>query len=195
MHFPNRHIVGRIESKGRVTSVKKAKRALCHFQCSQQGEFGVAILLIENQNEPRRKNVLLDAAISTDTNTFPRSVSDQAARMLSRYDDPILTQVLCEVPSYGAQYTALLQNSRRFTLSEKIKNYVEILGQHESPMKAQAAEELLITIGSTARNSIKQLRDQMIASPKSKKLGSIENTVLSRCSRILRNYDIEKDSK
>lgn len=170
--------LGRLGAAQALPLLRELDRQYANFACAESGQFGVAVILIENKNPEARKKALLDAA------TEPRealrhaySVVDLAGRELSRFDGDDIPKALAGINTYGAQRTVLYFQCRPLLKTEAIAKCIAVLQSHETPQKAEAAQELLIGFGSEAKAPVEKLKTQS------------EGTVQNRCSRILEEIE------
>lgn len=173
--------LGRLGATEALDALRKLDAQYANFACAPSGEFGVAVLLIENPDRDRRRAVLLEVATSPiEQEKYSFSVIQEAGRELSQYEGADLERRLANVNNYGAQYTVLSQRCRKLSQDEAIALCVAVLSQHETPQKAEAAGEVLVAFGPAAMAPVQELQ---------KNIGATENprrsTIANRCARIL----------
>jgi hypothetical protein len=179
--------LGRLGARTVVERLRDLDEQYARFDCAPSGQFRVAIILIENRTAEEEKNALLHVATQELGDTpYAHSVIDAAGRELSRYEGVEIVERLEGVDTYGAQYTVLAHRCRGLALDDAIAKCVAILEAHETPMKAEAAQELLISYGPAAVPAVSALWDRV-----EERIGptdepfTIDRTIVGRCGRIL----------
>ncbi len=178
--------LGRLGSKDALLELKALDKQWARFACCPSGEFGVAVILIENDTEEKRKAALLDAATRPAAESLlAGSVIDAAGRELARFTGDDLDK-LKGVRTYGAQYAALVHRCRGLSEADAIAACISQLEAHETPQAAEAAGEVLLSFGSKAAPSIRALRERASAriDPDGPTF-TIPKTIVFRCDRIL----------
>jgi hypothetical protein len=175
--------LGRLGDQQALDTLKKLDNLYRGFACAPTGEFGVAIILIENysQGSEAQKKALLEKAVRADS-----SVSSAAARELARFDDLSIIDPLSKLNEYGAQYTVLRLKCNRLLLEDRVELCVQVLEEHKTPMTAQSAQEVLIESGAVVVAAVKNL-SQRIEAGKGTSKPELRRTIMSRCEHILQN--------
>ena len=179
--------LGRLGATQALDDLRECDRQYSRFACASCGEFGVAILLIENTTPHSRKKALL--AVATETREEARhaySVIDAAGRELSRYDGDDTVNALAEINTYGAQYTVLALRCRKLPEADAIAECVAVLESHATPQKAEAAEHLLAEFGKSAETAVLALKARVAKTIKpTDPRFTVPKTIMSRCDNIL----------
>jgi hypothetical protein len=187
--------LGRLGARTAVERLIKLDEQYSRFDCAPSGQFRVAIILIENGTAEEEKNALLHVATQEPGDAaYVHSVIDAAGRELSRYEGVDIVERLLSVNTYGAQYAVIAHRCRGLAPDEAITWCVAILAAHDTPMTAEAAQELLISFGPAAGPPVRALRDrvaQRIAPTDAPY--TIDRTIAGRCDRILREIGVEPE--
>jgi hypothetical protein len=183
--------LGRLGATEALDDLREYDRRYSRFACSATGEFRVAIILIENETSESEKKALLALATEPrDKAKHAHSVIDAAGRELSRFKGDDIAKALVDVYTYGAQYTVLFHECRKMPKADAIARCIAVLEAHETPLKAEAAEDLLIGFGKSAKSSVQALMDRA-----DRRIGSkaatakISQTIRYRCSKILKQIE------
>ncbi len=185
--------LGRLNAKSAIEELERLNQFYCRFACAESGEFRVALILIENEGDELEQKALLDVATAA-AKQYPPSVIDRAGKELSRYSGAEIQERLESVQTYGAQFTALAHQFRNLSQDDAVRLCIRILERHETPLKAQAAEDLLISFGRRSTAPVRQLKSRIAAQAQPTKARfTPQNTVLSRCDDILRQISNRHD--
>lgn len=185
--------LGRLNAKEAVNELNRLDKSYRNFACADSGEFHVALILIENEGKELERKALLDVATAAATQ-YPPSVIDRAGRELSRYSGAGIRERLQSVRTYGAQFATLAHRCRSLSQHDAVKLCIEVLERHETPMKAQAAEDLLISFGDRSIQPVKQLESRIADQARTLNAGSsLQHTVRSRCEDIIRQISKRHD--
>ncbi len=180
--------LGRLGAKEAIEELRQLDKTYANFACAQSGQFGVAVALIENPEKASQRTVLLELA--TESGKHPKhaaSVIDQAGRELSRFEGNDIEERLANINTYGAQFTVLALQCRKLSSSDAIAKCINVLEGHETPLKAEAAQSLLISSGKPATTPVKELKARVEATIKtSDPTFTLPKTIASRCEDILR---------
>jgi hypothetical protein len=169
--------LGRLGAVQALPQLKKMNDNYCDFACAPSGHFAIAICLIKHKTIKTQKKALMSLA----SNNKDCTIASQAARELARYGDSSLIEALLPIKTYGAQYTVLkLQCEKLSDNNEAITLCINVLKKHQTPLKAQAAQELLISYGAAAKKAIRVLLSKIETGQNSTK------TTVNRCQQILR---------
>ena len=187
--------LGRLGADKALPILRQNDQIYSRFACAPSGQFGVAIILIENKTADAQKKALLAVATEPQkTGKHPHSVVDVAGRELSRYEGDDIIKALVDIRTYGAQYTVLELQCRKLSESDAISKCIAVLEGHVTPQKAQAAEQILVAFGSNAKMPVEKLRTRVERRIKSTDpTFTIPKTIRNRCNRIIKQ--IEKDEK
>jgi septum formation inhibitor MinC len=179
--------LGRLGAREALADLREYDRRYSRFACAPSGEFGVAIILIENKSPDRQREALLAAATETGNNAkHTHSVIDAAGKELSRFDGDDIITALADVNTYGAQYTVLTLQCKRLSEADAIAKCIAVLEAHETPQKAEAAQRILAGFGKSAELAVKELKARMEKRIKPEDATfTISRTIVSRCNRIL----------
>jgi len=187
--------LGRLGADKALSILRQNDHSYSRFACAPSGQFGVAVILIENKTADAQKQALL--AVATEPrkeSKHPYSVIDVAGRELSRYEGDDIIKALVDIRTYGAQYTVLELQCKTLSESDAISKCIAVLEGHVTPQKAQAAEQLLIAFGSNATMPVEKLRMRVEKRIKSTDpTFTIPKTIRNRCNKIIKQ--IEKDEK
>jgi len=180
--------LGRLGADRALPVLREHDQRFSRFACAPSGEFGVAVILIENKTKDAQKKALL--AVATEPREkakHARSVVDAAGRELGRYRGDDIVTALADVYTYGAQHTVLEARCRKLSRSDAIALCIAVLEAHETPLKAQAAERILAVFGSHARTEIEKLsaRVKKRIKPTDPNFTKAK-TIGSRCRRLLK---------
>jgi len=179
--------LGRLGAKEAIEELRQLDKTYATFACAESGQFGVAVILIENTEKARQRAALLDLA--TEAGEHPKyatSVIDQASRELSRFEGGDIEERLADINTYGAQFTVLALQCRKLSESDAIAKCIKVLERHETPQKAEAAQSLLISRGKPATAPVRELKARVEAKIKtSDPTFTLPKTIASRCDRIL----------
>jgi len=180
-------MLGRLGAVEALEDLRQLDKQYAQFACAESGEFGVAVILLENAEPYSQKEALLAVASGTSRNlTNALSVVDAAGRELNRFQGDDIEQSLTPVNTYGAQFTVLASHCRKLSLLEAITECVAVLESHETPQKAEAAESLLITFGKSAVQPVQELKTRVEKKIKNTDPAfTLPKTIVSRCQRIL----------
>lgn len=179
--------LGRLGAAEALGDLRECDRRYSRFACAESGEFGVAIILIENKTPDRQKKALL--AVATEKREQPKhahSVIDAAGRELSRFSGEDVAKALADVNTYGAQYAVLRLQCGKLSPSAAIARCIAVLEAHETPQKAEAAEDMLASFGKSAESAVHDLktRTEKRIQPTGPTF-TIPRTVVHRCDRVL----------
>ncbi|PKN01220.1 MAG: hypothetical protein CVU77_06455 [Elusimicrobia bacterium HGW-Elusimicrobia-1] len=179
--------LGRLGARESLANLREYDEHYSRFACMPSGEFGVAIILIENKTPDSQKKALLAIATETGNKTkHTHSVINAAGRELSRFEGDDVISALADVNTYGAQHTVLTLQCKKLSTSDAIAKCITVLETHQTPQKAEAAQYLLATFGSKAELPVQALKARM-----EKKINptdptfTIPKTIINRCNRIL----------
>jgi hypothetical protein len=179
--------LGWLGAKEAIEELRQLDKTYATFACAESGQFGVAVALIENPEKARQRTVLLEVA--TEAGEHPKhaiSVIDQAGRELSRFEGNDIEEKLARINTYGAQFTVLALQCRKLSSSDAIAKCIEVLEQHKTPQRAEAAQSLLISNGKPATASVQELKARVEAKIKtSDPTFTLPKTIARRCERIL----------
>lgn len=151
--------LGRLGAEKALPALRELDKSYSRFACSESGQFGVVVLLIENRTKEAQKNVLLRVAVEPWTKgPHAQSVIDEAGRELSRFEGEDIPRALKEINTYGAQYTVLSHKCKKLSKEKAVSVCLAALHAGETPQKVKAAEDLLITYGSTAKSKLEKLK-------------------------------------
>lgn len=189
--------LGRLGAKQALPALKKLDADFVNFACSESGQFRVAIILIENKTPKDQKNALLKVATEPFTKqTHESCVIDAAGQELGRYEGDDIVKALAPVNTYGAQSTVFKLQCKKLSEADSIAKCIEAVEVHETPMKAQAAEEVLIGIGDRAKPAVDKLKSRAEArNAVAQDKREISLTIINRCDHILRMIDINAKAK
>jgi len=180
-------MLGRLGATEALEDLRQFDKQYSQFACAESGEFGVAVILLENTDPISQKNALL--AVATEARQTAKhaiSVVDAAGRELNRFQGDDIEQALTPVNTYGAQFTVLASRCRKLSLLEAITKCIAVLESHETPQKAEAAQSLLITFGKPAIRPVQELRTRVEKEIKNTDPAfTLPKTIVSRCQRIL----------
>jgi len=187
--------LGRLGADKALPILRDYDQRYSRFACAESGQFGVAVILIENKTPNAQKKALLAvAAEAREKGKHPHSVVDAAGRELSRYEGDDIIKALADIRTYGAQYTVLELQCKKLSESDAISKCIAILEAHETPQKAQATEQILIAFGRNAKSPVGKLKARVEKRIKSTDpTFTIPKTIRNRCNRIIKQ--IEKDEK
>jgi hypothetical protein len=180
--------LGRLGTSKAKPKLLELNAQYAEFPCMEQGEYGVAILLIKNKKRKAQKKSLLDAATCDPRKKkWPFSVIDKAGEELLRYGGIDIEKRLAGILTYGAQYTVLALQCRRLAAPEAIQKCIQTLEVHETPQKAEAAEKVLIShYWPTAETAVRELEGRMMKWMKENPADKgVRLTVFSRCGKLL----------
>lgn len=179
--------LGRLGAKEAIEKLRQLDKTYSTFACAESGQFGVAVVLIENPEQTRQRTALLELATEPGEHHkhFP-SVIDQAGRELSRFEGEDIEERLAKINTYGAQFTVLTLQCRKLSSSDAIAKCIEVLERHETPQKAEAAQALLISSGKPATAPVQELKARVESTIKaSDPTFTLSKTIASRCETIL----------
>lgn len=187
--------LGRLGADDSLPILREYDERYSRFACSPSGEFGVAVILIESKAVEARKKALLAVATEPGAQAeHAHSVIDAAGRELSRFDGDDMITALAEVNTYGAQYTVLELQCRKLSRRSGISKCIAVLEAHETPQKAEAAQDILVTYGARARSPVEKLKDRMEEGINATDpTFTIPKTIRNRCARILK--EIQEDEE
>lgn len=179
--------LGRLGANEALPLLQALDREYSRFECLPSGEFGVAALLItEKENGAQRKALLAVATEPWPYKNHADSTVDVAGRELSRFSGDDIISTLRGIRTYGAQYTVLAHKIRKLSSKDAIRECISILAVHETPMRAEAAQDLLISFGESARPAVEELKDRVGKQIKqSDPKWTVPKTIVERCDRIL----------
>ncbi len=188
-------MLGRLGADKALPILRQYDQSYSRFACAESGQFGVAVILIENKTPNAQKKALLAvAAEAREKGKHPHSVVDAAGRELSRYEGDDIIKALADIRTYGAQYTVLEFQCKKLSESDAISKSIAVLEAHETPQKAQAAEQILITFGRSAKLPVEKLKARVEKRIKSTDpTFTISKTICNRCNGIVKQ--IEEDEK
>lgn len=185
--------LGRLGANEALEELRRLDKVYRDFACAPTGEFGVAVILIEHPDRNDQKKALLAAATQSREEMLAGrsfSVADKAGRELSRFDEEDIARALMPVYTYGAQYTALAHQCRKLSQRDAIAKCIAVLEAHETPLKAEAAQDLLISFGKAAEPDVRELKARVERKIKeTDPKFTIPKTIVSRCERILRQIE------
>ena len=187
--------LGRLGADKALSILRHNDQSYSRFACAPSGQFGVAVILIENRTADAQKQALLAVATEPQKKSkHPYSVVDVAGRELSRYEGDDIIKAVVDIGTNGAQYTVLKLQCKKLSESDAISKCIAVLEEHVTPPKAEAAEQLLIAFGSNATMPVKKLRMRVEKRIKSTDpTFTIPKTIRSRCNKII--TQIERDEK
>lgn len=189
-------MLGRLEADEALPLLREYDKNYSRFGCAPSGQFGVAVILIENKEPEAQKDALLKVATEPyDKLLHAHSVIDEAGRELSRFVDNEVFSALEDIYTYGAQYTVLGHKSGIYSLNSALIEYlINTLEDHETPLKAEAAQEYLIEYWYLSESAVLELKDRMeeVIKPTDPKF-TIPKTIISRCERILVQIEENKN--
>lgn len=189
-------MLGRLGSDEALSLLREYDRNYSRFACAPSGQFGVAVILIENKEPEAQKDALLKVATEPyDKLLHAHSVIDEAGRELSRFVDNEVISALEDIHTYGAQYTVLGYKSGIYSLNSALIEYlINTLEDHETPLKAEAAQEYLIEYWFLTESAVFELKDRMekVIKPTDPQF-TIPKTIISRCERILVRIEENKN--
>ena len=179
--------LGRLGAQGAIEELRQLNQAYATFACAESGQFGVAVVLIENPEKARQRKALLDLATEVGGHSsYANSVIDLAGRELSRFEGDDIEERLTNVNTYGAQFTVLALQCRKLSTSDAIAKCIKVLQRHETPQKAQAAQTLLIASGKPAMEAVRELKARVEANIKTADpTFTLPKTIANSCERIL----------
>ncbi len=180
--------LGRLGATEALRDLRECDRSYSRFACAPSGEFGVAIILIENKTPDSRKKALLAVATEKrEKSKHTHSVIDAAGRELSRFSGEDVAKALADVNTYGAQHTVLTLQCRKLSPSAAIAKCIAVLEAHQTPQKAEAAEHMLASFGKNAESAVQDLktRTEKRIEPTGPTF-TIPRTVVNRCNRVLK---------
>lgn len=184
-------MLGRLGADEALPVLKKYDQTYSYFACAPSGQFGVAVILIENKTpESQKKSLLSVATESPEELKHAHSVIDMAGRELSRYEGDDIISALNDVYTYGAQYTVLALQCGKLSPDEAIVKCIDVLETHETPLKAEAAQDLLVGYGMYSRPAVLALKSrvQKLIKPTDEEF-TIPKTIRSRCDQILERIE------
>jgi hypothetical protein len=190
-------MLGRLGATSALEELRNLNAYYSSGLCWKSGAFGVAIILIENADTNTQKSALLRVATLPRRNpSWASSVVDDAGRELSRFAGDDIERSLASVGTYGAEYTVLSFQCRRLAPSSAIARCIAVLEAHETPMKAEAAQCLLVAFGRAAEAPVRDLKEKVEKKIKpTDSTFTIPKTILSRCERILKQIDEDELAK
>jgi hypothetical protein len=169
-----------------LPELRELDKQFAQFVCCPQGEYGVAVIMLESHGRAAQKARLLEAACAPpDGKQWSRSVSSCAGRELAAYVDDEVVESLRDINTYGAQYSVLYSTIRHLPLDEQLEHCIQQLAAHKTPQTTEAAQEILISLGLPAWPKVSQLR--YVLQEKVQKAGptDIDSSIASRCTNIL----------
>jgi hypothetical protein len=180
--------LGRLGAKEAIEELRQLDRTYANFACAESGQFGVAVVLIENPDKARQQAALLELAKEvSEPPKHAASVIDQAGRELARFDGVEIEEKLASINTYGAQFTVLALQCRKLSPTDAIANCIKVLELHETPQKAEAAQALLISSGKPASAQVQKLKASVESKIKtSDPIFTISKTIAGRCEQILK---------
>ncbi len=186
--------LGRLGANKALPILREYNQRYSCFACSPSGQFGVAVILIENKTTDAQKKALLAVATEPQKKAkHTHSVIDAAGRELSRFDGDDIITALAGVNTYGAQHTVLKLQCKKLSQSNAISKCIAILEAHETPQKAEAAQDILVSFGSAAKLPVEKLKVRVEKRIKSTDpTFTIPKTIRNRCSRILKQIQGKK---
>jgi hypothetical protein len=187
--------LGRLGADEALSILRQHDQSYSRFACAESGQFGVAVILIENKTADAQKKALLVVATEPQKEgKHPHSVIDAAGRELSRYEGDDIIKALADIRTYGAQYTVLNLQCTKLPEPDAIAKCTAVLEDHTTPQKAQAAEQVLIAFGANARSPVEKLKARVEKRIKATdSTFTIPKTIRDRCNRIIKQ--IEEDEK
>ncbi len=184
--------LGRMGADRALPILREYDKRFSQFACSPSGQFGVAVILIENKTKDEQKKRLLAVATELQEKAkHTHSVIDAAGRELSRFVGDDIITALEDVYTYGAQFTVLALQCRKLSEVDAVTKCLNVLEAHETPLKAQAAEDMLVSFGK--KSIITRVKE--LALRVEKKIKStdprftIPKTILSRCKWIVKQIE------
>lgn len=185
--------LGRLGADKALPILRKYNKSYSRFACAESGQFGVAVILIENKTPDAQKKALLAVATEPrEKGKHPHSVVDAAGRELNRHGGDDTIKALAGIRTYGAQYTVLRLQCKKLSESDAVAKCIAVLEAHVTPLKAQAAEQILIAFGSSAKLPVEKLKTRVGKRIKSTDpTFTIPKAIRSRCDRIIKQ--IEED--
>ena len=182
--------LARLNATEALPEIRALNDQYARFPCSSTGDFGVAVILLEEQGWKAEKQRLLEIATSdTRAGQWPASVIDRAGRELAIYGGNQVIRSLQGVRTYGAQYTVLYLTTRSLPTSQIVDRCINQLSNHETPPKAEAAEDILIGLGPVASDKVRSLRAVMQERLAAAGTHSIAQTIVNRCNSILATHE------
>jgi hypothetical protein len=184
--------LGRLGADKALPILQKDDQNYSRFACAESGQFDVAIILIENKTPDAQKKALLAVAAEPwEKGKHAHSIVDAAGRELSRYEGDDIIKALVDVRTYGAQYTVLELQCKKLSASDAISKCIAVLEAHVTPQKAQAAEQILIAFGTSAKLPVEKLKARVEKRIKaSDPTFTIPKTIRSRCDRIIKHFKV-----
>ncbi len=183
--------LGRLGVKEAINDIQKYDKQFSRFNCLESGEFKVAIILIENRHKDSQKKSLLKIATEPlNKEKYAYSVIDAAGRELHRYKGNDIIKALTNINTYGAQFTVLFLRCESISKINAIEKCISVLEAYETPQKAEAAQDILISYGKDAEVQTKNLK--MMAEKRIKinnSVSSIQKTIINRCNWILKRIN------
>jgi hypothetical protein len=180
--------LGRLDAKEMLPTFEGKDKQLSRFACRECGEFGVAAILLQQPDRESEKAALLKVATTNPRDPkaeYVYSVINVAGRELAQYGGDDVIKQLAPVNNYGAQYTVLKLRVQNMKQDVAIQYCVRVLEKHETPLTAEAAQELLTAFGEPAVNAVRLLRDRTQPKIDLARKIDVRQTVVSRCNRIL----------
>ena len=183
--------LGRLGADKALPILREYDQGCARFACAPSGQFGVAVILIENKTGDAQEKALLAVATEPrEKGEHPYSVIDAAGRELSRFDGDDIITALAGVYTYGAQFTVLMLQCKKLSEADAVTKCIAVLEAHETPLKAQAAEDMLVSFGKKVAARVKELAlrvknkieptDPTFTTPK---------TIVRRCKRIVEQIE------
>lgn len=180
--------LGRLGAERALPVLREYDRRYSRFACAPSGQFGVAVILIESKTrEAQKKSLLAVAAEPRDKTKHAYSVIDAAGRELGRFDGDDIVTALADINTYGAQHTVLEAQCKRLSRPDAISRCIVVLEAHETPQKAEAAQQILAAFGSPARPEIEKLKVRVEKQIKATDpTFTTAKTILNRCRVLLK---------
>ncbi len=187
--------LGRLGADKALSILRQYDQDYSHFECAPSGQFGVAVMLIENKTRDAQKKALLAVATEPlEQSKHPHSVIDVAGRELGRFDGDDVITALKDVNTYGAQHTVLKLQCMKLSQSNALAQCITILENHETPLKAEAAQHILVTFRNNAKSPVEELKARVEERIKATdSTFTILKTIRNRCGMVLKQ--IEEDEK
>lgn len=179
--------LGRLGADEALPLLRQLDKSYSDFRCVESGQFGVAVILIENKTPLAQRQALLNVATEARTEaTHAYSVINCAGRELSRFAGDDIIAALSTINGYGAQYTVLSLQCQKLSRAGAISKCIATLATHQTPQTAGAAERLLMEYGQDAKPQVEILMARMDESIKiSESKDEIAQSVRQRCDMIL----------
>ncbi|NQZ60291.1 MAG: hypothetical protein HRT88_22810, partial [Lentisphaeraceae bacterium] len=107
-----------------------------------------------------------------------------------------IIKALTNIRTYGAQYTVLKLQCKKLPEQDRISKSIAVLEAHETPQKAEAAQQLLIASGFKAKLPVEELKTRMEKQIKpTDSTFTIQKTIFHRCNSIIKQIEDKKANK